>query len=251
MIFLDNKYTDYYYRIIKNAQASSRPKEDSESHHIIPESFFKVRGRSGRKGWLEGNPDDPTNKVLLSMREHYICHLLLVKMCITTEAHSKMAKALNRVVAGKDGLILSSRMYAIVKKELRKAQSGEGNPFHGRTHTKESNDARSKALTGLKRSPESKKNYSAAKEGDKNPGAKTVTCPKCGTTGKAGGMRKHHFEHCKDHLVYTFRHKDGHTFTGTRKSFVNACLGGIGFSNVGDLIYNRAQSVKGWVLVSS
>src|SRR5271154_2514226 len=51
-----------------------------EEHHIIPDCFFIDRMRTGRKGWLEGDPDDPSNLVRLTAAEHYVAHQLLIKI---------------------------------------------------------------------------------------------------------------------------------------------------------------------------
>src|ERR1035437_2691108 len=80
MIFIDNKYTLMYYRIINRAKNRTLT-AGFESHHIIPESFFISRKRKGSPGWLIGNPDATENIVRLTGREHCICHRLLIKMC--------------------------------------------------------------------------------------------------------------------------------------------------------------------------
>lgn len=69
--FLDNKYTKWYYSIISNSQSVVRYKyrgQYYESHHILPRSLFPEY------------KSDPSNKVLLTPKEHFICHLLLTKM---------------------------------------------------------------------------------------------------------------------------------------------------------------------------
>lgn len=64
-MFLDNKYTKIYYKIVE--KASKRENISiGEIHHIIPKSM----GGSNKKD----------NLVKLSFKEHYICHLLLTKM---------------------------------------------------------------------------------------------------------------------------------------------------------------------------
>ena len=77
MIFIDNKYTRWYYDIINRAQSRNLIK--GHNHHIIPESFYKKRVRKGPPGWLEGDSEKSTNKVMLTSREHVICHLLLAR----------------------------------------------------------------------------------------------------------------------------------------------------------------------------
>jgi hypothetical protein len=68
---LSNKYTQKYYGIIYKAKTESRTKTDGayyESHHIYPRSLWP---ELDKEKW---------NKVLLTAKEHYICHLLLLKM---------------------------------------------------------------------------------------------------------------------------------------------------------------------------
>jgi hypothetical protein len=72
MIFIKNRYQTIYYKIVQ--QASQRTyllTEPKEKHHIIPESFFINRSRSGPKGWLEGNPNDPENTVTGLQVKHF------------------------------------------------------------------------------------------------------------------------------------------------------------------------------------
>ena len=55
-------------------------KEYTEKHHVIPDFMFVNRKRKGPKGHLQGNPNDPNNIVRLFPREHFVAHLLLVKI---------------------------------------------------------------------------------------------------------------------------------------------------------------------------
>lgn len=78
---MDNKYTRWYFSIISSAKI--RNLRDSiyvEKHHIVPDCFYTNRSRKGPPGELPGNPNDPDNIVLLTAREHFICHLLLIRM---------------------------------------------------------------------------------------------------------------------------------------------------------------------------
>lgn len=65
MIFIDNKYTSTYYRIIERSK-NRNIFGYTEKHHIIPKSL--------------GGTNSKTNIVVLTAREHYLCHLLLTKM---------------------------------------------------------------------------------------------------------------------------------------------------------------------------
>jgi hypothetical protein len=70
-MFINNKYKIWYFSIIENAK--TRPVNGyTERHHIIPRSL--------------GGQDAIENLVSLTAREHFICHLLLVKI---TEGRNK------------------------------------------------------------------------------------------------------------------------------------------------------------------
>lgn len=63
-----NKYYKTYQNIIENAKSSCRSKSDGvyyELHHILPRSL--------------GGNDSIDNLVLLTYKEHFICHHLLCK----------------------------------------------------------------------------------------------------------------------------------------------------------------------------
>ena len=68
-MFLGNKYTTWYYDIVNRAMSQYRKKGQGayyESHHIIPKCM--------------GGSNERTNLVLLTPKEHFVCHLLLCCM---------------------------------------------------------------------------------------------------------------------------------------------------------------------------
>jgi hypothetical protein len=100
--FNGNKYTRWYYQLVDHRRINKVPKSVySESHHIMPESFYENRKREGAKGWLHGNPDARINKVRLTAREHALCHWLLIKMTSDDErANDLMVYAFNMMDVG-------------------------------------------------------------------------------------------------------------------------------------------------------
>ena len=112
MIFIDNKYTRWYYNIVTTAK-SRIPSGYTEKHHIIPKSFYINKSKSG---WIDGNSEILENKVLLTPNEHFLCHLLLVRMT-TGLAKTKMSFALMRLSRSKklQGKI-NSRTYGYIKR---------------------------------------------------------------------------------------------------------------------------------------
>jgi hypothetical protein len=98
-IFLNNKYTRWYYALIE--QRKNNPANSDhyrEDHHVVPESFYIVRKREGPAGWLEGDADAKENKVWLTGREHALCHWLLVKMTRGV-AHIKCRQAFDMMAS--------------------------------------------------------------------------------------------------------------------------------------------------------
>ena len=146
-IFIDNKYTRWYYKIVTNAQSRSTIGY-VEKHHIIPRA-------------LNGN-NNKDNLVVLTAREHYICHWLLIKMTDGANYH-KMASAFWRMVNTKNTnrvghVKIPSRVYEIakshaaiassnrnkgtkrtseVRQQMSEKRTGKGNAMYGRKHSDE------------------------------------------------------------------------------------------------------------------
>ena len=181
-IFLDNKYTRWYYAIVQQrAVIDGR----YETHHILPSSL--------------GGSDDAENLVKVSPRVHFICHWLLTRMTVGSDRVSMlrafwMMKAVNQ----NRQRYINSRAYQALKEEYALVQServsGENNPMAGdKFYRSEEGEARrqlvmtgdtnpakrpevgkaiSDAKTGVPREPfsdEWRANLRAAKIGDKNP----------------------------------------------------------------------------------
>jgi len=121
MIFIDNKYSHWYYSIITNAKARVLSKEVyTESHHILPKSL--------------GGNNSKDNLARLTAREHYIVHRLLIKMILDPASKRKMQFALNafrRSSKNQQRSTLTSKQYEIIRKEvsIARSQSQLGNKF--------------------------------------------------------------------------------------------------------------------------
>ena len=108
-MFIENKYTNWYNLIIENAKLQLRKKKNGiyyESHHIIPKSM----------GGIE--------EVLLTAKEHYICHLLLCKM-VTGKNKHKMINALIKMAFNKSKgqERYTAKSYSIVRKLIAEKNS--------------------------------------------------------------------------------------------------------------------------------
>lgn len=98
-MFIENKYNKCYYNIIANAK-SRHLLAPYETHHIVPRSL--------------GGNNYKNNLANLTIREHYICHLLLTKFT-HGRARQKMFYALHRITNTDKIQIKSSRIYEYVR----------------------------------------------------------------------------------------------------------------------------------------
>lgn len=112
-IFNNSKCTQWYFRIIESAQRST-PKDYSERHHVIPRSL--------------GGSNARENIVRLTARQHFVCHLLLVKMT-SGEAQFKMICAAHHmsVCHRKERYKITSIMYERLKR--MRSESMMGNTY--------------------------------------------------------------------------------------------------------------------------
>ena len=116
-MFNNSKYTDWYFKLVEKARVRNLQRNTNHRHHVIPLSL--------------NGPDTFDNIVVLTPREHFIAHLLLVKMT-SGKAKSKMAFALKRF-GGKN----TSRTFSLASKLISESLSGEGNPMFGKNLTEE------------------------------------------------------------------------------------------------------------------
>jgi len=111
--------------------------ENYEKHHIIP----RCMGGNNKK----------ENIVKLTYKEHFLAHMLLVKMT-TGKDKMKMGYALHRMCWANNGnqkyRITNGKQYTRVKKTIYDAISGENASFYGRKHTAEAKKKVSEARKG-------------------------------------------------------------------------------------------------------
>jgi len=164
MLFINNKYTRWYYDIINRAKIRIL-ESYTEKHHIIPRSL--------------GGSNSADNLIELTAREHLICHWLLIKMT-KGEAYYKMLCALNAMRMNGHKEYITSRLYEEIKNKLSIEQSkryrGANNPNFGVTvkgtiRAKKIGDANRGNTAwnkGIKMSEETKRKISKSKKGYKH-----------------------------------------------------------------------------------
>lgn len=113
-MFLQNKYSRWYFFIVQRAKSQERKKTKTnyfEKHHIVPKSL--------------GGKNDSVNLVLLSSKEHLICHLLLCHMCEESKDKWKMICSYHYL---SDNGKIKGKKYESLKKFLSKNHPGKGKP---------------------------------------------------------------------------------------------------------------------------
>lgn len=153
MIFIDNKYTKYYFSIINRAKSRSTISEYTENHHIIPKS-------------LNGNNSDD-NLVRLTAREHFICHALLTKMTSGPEQYKMLCALVGmRRSRSYQNRYINSRLYSHLKSQYAIAV---GERSRGKIASDESRKKMSNAGKGKKKPAGFGDKISAALKGRPKP----------------------------------------------------------------------------------
>lgn len=118
------KYIKWYKNIIENAKTQNRRKTRGcsesgyfERHHVLPASEF------------EEFKNLSCNLVLLTLREHFLCHRLLDKFTIG-HLNFRMKKAITMFRHSRNKYrVLNSKQYEIVRKTHAESMKGENSPF--------------------------------------------------------------------------------------------------------------------------
>lgn len=152
-MFIENKYYKWYHSIINSAK-NEKTIDYTEKHHIIPKSL--------------GGNNSKQNLVILTARQHYICHWLLTKF-VEKQFRFKMYSAFNRMnFKNKTGVVdnfyFNSRAYEFNKIQFSKYMSEFQKHYK---KTKEHIEKIASKLRGRPLSEEARLNISKAKIGQK------------------------------------------------------------------------------------
>jgi transposase-like protein len=192
-MYLQNKYTKWYYNIIQRAQSRVLPSDIyTEKHHIIPKSI--------------GGTDSADNLVKLTAKEHFICHLLLVRMTSGLYRRSMAYAAWKMTfMDNRPRYNPCSRTYEMLRKQL--SSSFKGIPktklhWLGKKHTPETIKLQSKVKQGknnpnfgVQQKPEWNQKKSESQKGVAKP---RYVCPHCGkTVGGKSNLERWHGNNCR------------------------------------------------------
>lgn len=125
-IFPECKYTKWYWNIIEK-RLDNPPDCYYEKHHIIPKFM--------------GGSNDKNNLVNVTGREHYILHLLLMKICEKMNDKKIYGKSVYSVLCftmkyyHKDRCIVPSRVVEFLRVKMGELRKGNPSPNKGIKHT--------------------------------------------------------------------------------------------------------------------
>jgi hypothetical protein len=197
-MYLQNKYTRWYYNIIQRAKSRKLPTDVYiEKHHIVPRSL--------------GGDNQQENIVSLTAKEHFICHMLLVKMT-TGKSKRSMAYAAWQMtnIDSRQRYSPTSRIYSLLKKNLSETYKGvPKTKIHwlGKSHSTQTKTLQSEVkkssnnpMWGKKHKKKSKETISEKQKGIPKP---KFVCSKCqATVGGMSNLLRWHEDNCP---CYTIR----------------------------------------------
>lgn len=143
-MYLQNKYTTWYFNIIQRAQTRiPNDNEYYERHHVVPKSL--------------GGNNSKENLALLTAREHFICHKLLVNMVSDITFKRKMIMARYMMLKNSKNHqrhVVNGVEYQRLKQVwvIALSESKKGKP--GIPRSEETRKKMSEKHTGRKHSPE-------------------------------------------------------------------------------------------------
>jgi len=190
-MFESNKYSVWYFNIINKAKLRNWTKKTAttyvENHHIIPKSL--------------GGGNDKSNLVFLTAKEHYICHLLLIRFtkgkhqskmifalkCMRNRAHTDMFRYL--------GNSILYEKYRIAANFLLRNTPG---PNTGRKFSDRTKNKMSKARLGITFSSAQKQKMSNSHKNRYTLLGKGYSCIRCNKTFPGSNPSKH-FNFCYGH----------------------------------------------------
>jgi len=198
---IENKYYKWYINIIENARNRNLSNEVKfEIHHILPKSM--------------GGSNNSENLIKLTLKEHWICHRLLVKFLEDPKDIKKMYNALWMMLQ-KDYRKVNARIYKEIKESIEPWNKGtkgsypypNKTPEHVKVYLKNlhKNKKRSKEdIIKMKEGWEKRKEkgYTAWNKGKSIPGTRNIKCKFISPEGNEFVYNSQK-EGCKEHNLPT------------------------------------------------
>lgn len=175
-----------YLKLIDFAKKNQITNGYSERHHIFPKSM--------------GGSDSKDNLILLTPRQHFICHWLLWKAYQNHPMSHSFWLMQNRKKYHK----VNSKTYALLK-ETQSKRMRENNPQTSEDVRKKNSEARKKNppmnYPGVRERLSASLKHHYATVGHPCSGKEwiqeIITCPHCGRQGGSSNMKRYHLDNCK------------------------------------------------------
>ncbi len=146
-----SKYLNWYISIVQRAK-NRVLLTYTETHHIVPNCFYKDRNRNGPIGFLDGTAEHKDNLVKLTPEEHQTVHRILLKMFDATfRRYSSLVYASKLMCVDPHGNRLNNKMYGWVKRLISNSIKGENHPLYNKKMSKETCAKKSLSMMGKNR----------------------------------------------------------------------------------------------------
>jgi hypothetical protein len=208
-MFKKTWHTKSYLAIIARAK-ERKPEGYVERHHVVPKCM--------------GGNNDATNIVALTAREHFVCHLLLIRMSPNEYRAKLVYAAWQQSRPSKNKTVkVTNRTYALLREQMSISYTGQKRaPFsaEARKNISEGHKGEKNHMFGKTRTTEEKAKMSANRKGictgtdnpfygkqhtdefklrkaEHNRNRPKVLCPHCNKLFDVGMANRWHLDKCK------------------------------------------------------
>lgn len=202
-------HAERYIKFIRACVDRNTELQYYEAHHILPKSVWPE---------YQSFRASPWNKAKLTGRQHYIAHWMLARalgggMWTAFNAMCNIRTYRNGVSSKTRTFKVTSTAYEELRKNHAEYQkvsnTGEGNPFYGKTHSDEAKARMSASAdnSGTNNPMYGRRGVDSPLSGQKSDEhlqkikdslalVEDVTCPVCNQSGHPSGMMRWHFDNC-------------------------------------------------------
>ena len=152
--------------VVRAQSKEHSPTTYLEKHHIVPDSFYIFNRSNGvRPGWLPGDPNDSSNVVQLTAKEHYLAHRFLTRFLTDNKSLRMMAKALDAMGMQSKNSNNRWRMPSRIYQQNKLLISYLGHSDETKQKIADANRGRANKYKGVPRSAETRKKISNSQIG--------------------------------------------------------------------------------------
>ena len=195
-MFIDNKYTATYYRLVDRARGKTKSINDgNQTHHILPRCL--------------GGTNSPDNLVVLTYKEHRVAHRLLTKM-VSGSNRYKMLYAY-RWFNSKYPVLCSHHIGTYTEESARKmvkTRNARGSYRRGKDNTFARPEVIEMVRQRMVDNNPMKDQAQRARMRSDNPRSRPIVTPGGTFVSRAAALRHHGFKHWKVLYDLMVKHPD-------------------------------------------